>query len=238
MMQDVPTSLQPYLWLRWGRVQGARCFGLVILARGADPLAVWLPMMWALPRSLRREGYSMDRERTLAFFLKPEVTEGTPAGQALRDSWRQALPNARPLPQSLRDRLIRITSASGQGYYGTTDDVVYTVGDLARNGNAIFPGDLQYEVFKNRAGGVDPDDTNPNAMPTQAASCFPGDVYSADTSGDTGGGTGATTTGGGTGGGSTTTSAADAGTGSGGEFRKPGPSSGGRFGLHVMGPRL
>ena len=62
----------------------------------------------------------------------------------------------------------------------------YTVGDHARNGNAIFPGDLQYEIFKNSVGGVDPDTTNPKAMPTTPASCFSSDQTVTTTSGSGG----------------------------------------------------
>ncbi|CAE7662890.1 unnamed protein product [Symbiodinium pilosum] len=113
-----------------------------------------------------REGYSMDRERTLAFFLKPQLLESTTAAQAMRDTWRTAVPNGR--------------------WYGSTDDMNYTVGDHARNGNAIFPGDLQYEIFKNSVGGVDPDTTNPKAMPTTPASCFSSDQTVTTTSGSGG----------------------------------------------------
>ncbi|CAE7415195.1 hypothetical protein AK812_SmicGene2899 [Symbiodinium microadriaticum] len=196
---------------------GLSClFALVPLTDSADSFSMWPNPCFTMPTadsdgnawiiaesgyapaggwpSYVREGYSFDKERSLTFFLRPELLEETAEAQAMRDMWRQAVPNAR--------------------WYGTSQEKEYTVGDYARNGNAIFPGDLQAEIFKNRVQGVDPDDTNPPAMPTTAASCFASDVV-ATTTAATGGETGGTSDPGGDGVSSTsTTGSSDDGTSS------------------------
>lgn len=113
--------------------------------------------------SFVREGYSMSGERALLFLLKDELLQDTTEGQALRDLWRSGVPNAR--------------------WYGSTDtkNTEYTVGDSAKNGKAIYPGDLKGVIFKTV---TTPDNTNPNAMATEAASCFANDnVIALTTSG-------------------------------------------------------
>ena len=159
---------------------GLSCvFALVDLTSESDHFAAWPNPCFTMPEadtdgnawiigksgyaptdgwpSYVREGYSSSGERALLFLLKDEVLQDTTAGQALRDSWRTAVPNAR--------------------WYGSTDDTEYTVGDFSKNGKAIFPGDLKGVIFKTVGGGNEnPDSTNPNGMPTTAASCFANDV--------------------------------------------------------------
>lgn len=122
-------------------------------------------------------------ERALLFLLKDELLADTTQGQSLRNAWRLALPNAR--------------------WFGSTDHVNYTVGDLAKNGKAIYPGDLQGYVFNSYV-----DNTNPNAMPTTTASCFSNDqIVISTTQADTT--SGASTTSGTTGDSGTTSSVSE-----------------------------
>ncbi|CAE7263995.1 unnamed protein product [Symbiodinium natans] len=179
---------------------GLSCmFALVDLTDSADKWTMWPNPCFTMPTadsdgnawiiaesgyapaggwpSYVREGYSFDKERTLTFFLRDELLADTAEAQVLRDTWRQAVPNAR--------------------WYGSTDHMDYVVGDHAKNGNAVFPGDQLPVIFKTRVQGVDPDETNPKAVPTAPASCFNSDqtvTTTTPTSGGGGGNTGSSTT--------------------------------------------
>ena len=104
--------------------------------------------------------------------VQDELLQDTTEGQALRDSWRSAVPNARPWDfsatilsekngihrllfstSSLKERwpgsnfwhlwvfgFVALASPT-KGWFGSTDDLEYTVGDFAKNGKAIYPGD-------------------------------------------------------------------------------------------------